>query len=375
MGGTVFVLGAGASYGDTLQFYPDYPDTTTAPPPNPPLTNQFFDAKHLYGEPEEVAKDYSRLVTHIRNHWGIEGPFGSSSWTSLSIEDVFTSLALLNDFSPAGTNEKVLSQLLLNDLNRYIRRSIAYSTLYRFGTHTRSLAQYLKPEDSVLSFNYDLLMDRELLNDGSGPLQYQNFCAKFLGTDFLDIGESYGEIRELLTEPISPGSNSGPSGPVYGLYLKLHGSLNWFVCPNSACPRSETFAVVRSVPQSLGSSAVGIDFQCNYCHSELNPFLIPPSAQKPVMNNPRLRNIWGNAFAVLANAQKIVVIGFSFQPSDFYAAWLFRYALRYRKDIKVWVVNPDNGRPDFRDRMKGIFINGYDGSCLGFDQINDVIRA
>jgi hypothetical protein len=293
----------------------------------------------------------------------------------LSIEDVFTSLALLNDFSPAGTNEKVLSQLLLNDLNRYIRRSIAYSTLYRFGTHTRSLAQYLKPEDSVLSFNYDLLMDRELLNDGSGPLQYQNFCAKFLGTDFLDIGESYGEIRELLTEPISPGSNSGPSGPVYGLYLKLHGSLNWFVCPNSACPRSETFAVVRSVPQSLGSSAVGIDFQCNYCHSELNPFLIPPSAQKPVMNNPRLRNIWGNAFAVLANAQKIVVIGFSFQPSDFYAAWLFRYALRYRKDIKVWVVNPDNGRPDFRDRMKGIFINGYDGSCLGFDQINDVIRA
>jgi hypothetical protein len=375
MGGTVFVLGAGASYGDTLQFHSGYTGETTAPPPNPPLSNQFFDAEHLHGEPEHVEKEYARLVAHIRNHWGIDRPFGDPPWTALSIEEVFTSLALLNDFSPAGTSEKAISQLLLNDLTRYIRRSIGYSTLFRFGPHTRLLAQQLKPEDSVLTFNYDLLMDQELINDGNGPLQYQNFCAKLLGTDLLDVGDSYREIRERLAEPISPGTTKGPSGPLDGLYLKLHGSLNWFVCPNRACPRSNNFAVVPSVPQCLGSSVLAIDFQCNYCHSVLIPLLVPPLVQKPVMNNPQLRNIWSNAFAVLANASKVVVIGLSFQPSDFYAAWLFRYALEGRKDVKVWVVNPLNEDPGFRDRMKHIFSNGYDDSFLRFDQICEVVRA
>ncbi len=369
------MLGAGASYGDTLQFHPGYPDGTSAPPPNPPLTNQFFDANYLYGQSEEVEKDYSHLVAHIRNHWGIHGPLGGPSWASLSIEEVFTSLALLNDFSPAGTNEKALSQLLLNDLHRYVRRSIGLSTLFRFGTHTRYLAQHLKPEDSVISFNYDLLMDQELLNNGSTPLQYQNFCAKLLGTDILDVGDSYREIRETLTEPVAPGTSKGPSGLPCGLYVKLHGSLNWFVCPNSTCPRSKSFVVVPSVTQCLGSSVLGIDFQCNYCHSELIPFLVPPLVQKPVMNNPQLRNIWGNAFALLANASRIVVIGFSFQPSDFYAAWLFRYALRYTKDAKVWVVNPQNRHREFRDRMKSIFGNGCDTSYADFEQINNVLGA
>lgn len=130
--------------------------------------------------------------------------------------------------------------------------------------------------------------------------------------------------------------------------------------------------MVQSVPQCLGSSVFGIDFQCNYCHSELIPFLVPPLVRKPVLNNPQLRNIWSNAFAVLANTSKIVVIGFSFQASDFYAAWLFRYALKGRTDVKVWIVNPHNPNPDFQDCMKRIFPCGYNGVFLGFHQIREV---
>jgi len=48
----------------------------------------------------------------------IDEPFGGPTWASLSIEEVFTSLALLNDFSPPGTNDRALSQLLLNDLDQ-----------------------------------------------------------------------------------------------------------------------------------------------------------------------------------------------------------------------------------------------------------------
>ena len=375
MSGTVFVIGAGASYGDTLQFHAGYPDETEGPPSNPPLTNQFFDPMRLQDEPGEVEQKYASMFAHIRRHWDIDQRLGDPPWTELSIEEVFTSFALRSDFSSAGTDEKAVSQLLLNDLTRYIRRTIAYSTAFRFGTYTRFLAQQLKPEDSVLSFNYDLLMDQELLSVENSALQYQNFCVKLLGIDLFDTGAAYQEIRESLTEPISPGSNSGPSACAHGLYIKLHGSLNWFACPNAACPRAKNFVVVPSVPQCLLVSAVGVDFQCNYCHTELVPFLVPPLVQKPVMTNPALRNIWSNAFAVLANASRIVVIGLSFQPSDFYAAWLFRHALNGRRDVKVWVVNPDNKNPTFRDRLRGIFRNGYDDSFFRIDEIANVLQS
>jgi len=375
MGGTVFVLGAGASFGDALEFQDGYSGDKAQVPPRPPLTNQFFDATHINGDPHEIEQQNRPLISHIRHHWGITETLGEGAWNFLSIEEVFSALALLNDFSPPSSDEKANSQLLLNDLTRFIRRSISMSTLFRFGTHTQRLAQHLKPNDSVINFNYDLLMDQELLVN-KGPLQYQNFSVKFFGTDLIDPGAGYHDIRQFLTEPISAGSTNGPSGPAEGLYLKPHGSLNWFTCPNTGCPRSRSFVVLTSITQCLASSAWSINFQCNYCHSELTALLVPPLSQKPIMNNPHLRNIWGNAFAVLANAAKIVIIGFSFQPSDFYAAWLFRYGLHYRQDARVLVVNPANKSDSaFQVRMESIFGTRYDGTWTEFDQLDQIISA
>jgi hypothetical protein len=372
MGATVFVLGAGASYGDPLEFMPGYTGDPSAAPPQPPLTNQFFLKGHLNGDPKEIEERFGHLFWHIRKHWRIVDVLGGDQWRSLSIEDVFSSLSLLNEFAPPGTDEKATSRLLLNELTRFIRRTISMSTLYRFGPYTETLARSLKAGDSVISFNYDLLMDQEFFGNES-PLQYQNFCVKFLGTDLIDTGREYDPIRRSLTEPVAPGTNGGPSGPLDGLYLKLHGSLNWFTCPNPLCPKSRSFVVLNSVSQCLAVSAFSTDFQCGYCQGELTALLVPPLAQKPVMNNPHLRNIWGNAFGVLANASRVVIIGFSFQPSDFYAAWLFRYALRYRPDTRVVVVNPDNKKEEFQERMRGLFGDRYDGRWHHFDQVGEML--
>jgi hypothetical protein len=373
MGGTVFVLGAGASFGDTLRFNPGSNDEHTEIPPQPPLTHQFFDAQHLNGEPAEIEERFGPLFRHIRQNWNINEPLGSAAWSNLSIEDV-SSLAILNDFSPFGTDQKALSQIYLNDLTQYIRRGIGISTMFRYGTHCRALAQKVTRFDSVINFNYDLLMDQEFLKP-RGPRQYQNFSVKFLGTDLVDPGPGYKDIRESLTYPVSPASNRGPSGPTEGLYLKPHGSLNWFICPNPACPRSRDFTILPSIAQCLAISTWDVNFQCNYCHGELSTLIVPPLTQKPVMNNPHLRNVWGNAFAVLANAARVVIIGFSFQPSDFYAAWLFRYALKYRPDAKVLVVNPANTDTSFQARMKAIFGHHYDGTWTAFSQIDEIVQS
>jgi len=133
--------------------------------------------------------------------------------------------------------------------------------------------------------------------------------------------------------------------------------------------------VSQAIAQCLGSSTFSIDFQCNYCHEDLTTLLVPPLAQKPILGTPYLRNLWSNVFAVLANAARIVIIGFSFQPSDFYASWLFRYALRHNRDAKVLVVNPDNAKDEFRNRMRAIFGDQYDGRWTGVQQINDIIQT
>jgi hypothetical protein len=372
MSGTVFVLGAGASYGDTLEFFSGYTGDAADVPPSPPLTEGFFNAEHIRGDLYEIEQQYSGLVAHIREHWGFRGPFGRGQWASLSIEDVFTSLALQNDFLPSESDDRALSQVLLNSLAQYIRQRIAYCTLFRFGVYTKALAEQLKPEDSILTFNYDLLMDRELL-DSSGSLHYQNFGVKFLGRDLVNVDKDYNQTRARLTMPAGV-------GPVAGLYLKLHGSLNWFKCANTACPNSKIVVLISSVPQALGSSALGIPFQCNYCHSQLSAYLVPPLAQKRVVTDPFLRNVWGNAFALLEAATRVIVIGVSFQPSDFYAAWLFRYALNHRADVKILVVNPLNEPTHplhgaFRERMKSIFAHGYDDTFQRFDQIAEIIEA
>jgi hypothetical protein len=178
MSNTVFVLGAGASFGDTLRFGRGYKGDVSETPPNPPLANQFFDSAHVNGESDAVEENNWELFRYIRNQWGITEPLGTRPWESLSIEDVFSSLALLHDFSPVGTNEHARSRLLLNRLTGYIRRSISLSTIFRYGLYARTLVRNLKPTDSVINFNYDLLVDQEFLMNPNA-LQYQNFSVKF----------------------------------------------------------------------------------------------------------------------------------------------------------------------------------------------------
>ena len=353
MAETVFILGAGSSFGDTFFSNDD------TPRPNPPLIYQFFDSRYWQGEAEDFTQGrYAHLIRRISNHWGIKDEFGSGKWRALSLEDVFTTFAIENEFAPIGTEEKAYSQLFLSDLKRYIRRAIGYSTAFRMGKFTQLLASELKENDSIITFNYDLLMDQELLRKENGRFQYQNFHVKFLRSSLFEESEA------LLKGA--------------GLYLKMHGSLNWFGCTNEACPQFGHVQVFTSVGQCLGSSILGVDFKCDRCESPLDAILIPPLLNKPIMREKVFRVIWGNAYSTISRAKNIVVIGFSFPPTDFYAAWLFRAALQRNEEAKIWMVNPSNKashplHDSFRERMESIFVNGYNDKYYMFDQLEEIL--
>jgi hypothetical protein len=85
---TVFVLGAGASFGDTLVSKGEDEES----PSRIPLINQFFDSAYMFDEPSVVESTYSGLVEYIKKGWRIRDVFGTGRWRSLDLEDVFTDL-------------------------------------------------------------------------------------------------------------------------------------------------------------------------------------------------------------------------------------------------------------------------------------------
>ncbi len=145
---TVFILGAGASHGDTLVDLFDDKETAC----RIPLTNQFFQSEYLGGEIEDIKRDYHDLLDYIKFGWNNYYPLGSESWRSLNLEDVFTSLAIENEFAPSDTDDKAQTQLLLSSFKKYIRKLIGTHSLNRYGRFTRELVKSLKTQDSIITF-------------------------------------------------------------------------------------------------------------------------------------------------------------------------------------------------------------------------------
>jgi hypothetical protein len=119
---------------------------------------------------------------------------------------------------------------------------------------------------------------------------------------------------------------------------------------------------------------------CLSCGSEMLPLLIPPLLHKPISDNGTIRAIWGLARQRLEVASKLVLVGFSAAPTDFYAAWLVRSTVGVRNDVEVFVVNPDNdpqalGNAEFNRRMGELFPRGFDARFRNFSQIDDILTA
>lgn len=352
---TVYVLGAGASYGDSLKMSDEQTwkqrcriDVNTEADPatatNPPVITGFFNEKFLWWTyPERIEKLYPEMINYIRRRWSIKGAFGTGDWLSVNLEDVFTSAAIDLEFNPPGTNAHAQSQLLLNHIKRHISFVLGRCTICRYGEYTRALVNGLDETDTIINFNYDLLVDQELItsSDGryfprNGFYQYHNFADVILDKPFNDY--AYSETLR--------GKNTGS-----GLYLKMHGSLNWTTCTNPSCARSKTIKI-EDVFSSLvlRNSPTGGPPRCNTCQGEVSTVIIPPLLNKPILNQPVIRNIWSNALHALRQAQRIVIIGYSFPATDFYTEWLFRSA-RIDEDTIVQVINPLNN-PKHKDKQE-----------------------
>ena len=187
---------------------------------------------------------------------------------------------------------------------------------------------------SILTFNYDMCVEMALDNK-KVPYVY---C--------LTVGEPVAELQ----------------------LLKLHGSLNWSRC--SECEKTAAWPLAQILesmysrwrregwPSTSTKTAPRLRFfdelvKRNHCHGgKTQELLIVPPSWNKLGKYADIRTVWAAAIDVLKQAENIVVIGYSWPPSDHFFSYL--YALGTAGDTllrRFLVVDPE---AETIERFKGM---------------------
>jgi hypothetical protein len=204
--------------------------------------------------------------------------------------------------------------------------------------HHRQLVEALAPRDTVISFNYDCVIDHALKAFGIGKWSAQ------YGYGFADPQRVVG--HDHWDAPDAPTSENASIN-----LLKLHGSLNFFPFPVDG---GEIRLRERPYRQT-GNEVYEI---------------IPPEFAKRI-DRPEFQVLWKRAERALRLARRIVLVGFSFTPTDMHVDSFFRTALAGNTKIEhLIIVNPSE---DDRRRVRTVFstVLGRDVRVVQFDYFRE----
>jgi hypothetical protein len=385
---TVYLLGAGASHG-----YQDSPTVVS-----PPLAADFFETFFKLQIAQDLGTKIGWLINYVRDRYGID-PERFMNFR-MNVEEFMTQL---EDGISAYFEQRVGDPNLgtLEMVESQVKVAVYDQTLFLF-THVlneitngpvydgyRRLIERLTPEDTVVTFNWDVLLDRALL-DCSPWRPDDGYAVRF---------SSIFDEKWRLPERWRPNAR---------VLLKLHGSTNWltrYVSRNlqTGCrtmlqresglaalrfsvetDRTVDDVLKRGYPKFKPEFQLDLGIAANlnpaslqplcfvkgerwfptfknrfrkgygsltYFYSPLDPnhgVATSPLIVAPVKNKGYedfegvLGPIWETAKQRIAQASRVCVIGFSFPPTDVRARSLFS---RVKHQRTIEVVDPYPSRP------------------------------
>ncbi len=218
---------------------------------------------------------------------------------------------------------KVLKELLREGDKRYIDCFAEY-LVDKASVRKNGGYRFTDPV-SVISLNWDILLDdsiKKAIDRKYKDRAVVDYCCYISSLDEDDDSDMPG--LEML----------GRNGFNVKL-LKLHGSFNWLQCPK--CQRAYVDFCNKI---SLDRYSDGVN--CRHCSdyfgngssNELKSNLIMPTFLKNLLN-PQYKLIWQNAGIELAEAKKIVFIGYSLPVDDFEMRQLLARMVRNNAEIEV----------------------------------------
>jgi hypothetical protein len=269
---------------------------------------------------EEVL--YSKEYSHLKEFIGKRFP--KTPINDLNMEEVITHLELILEgfrWDPGEVSTQYQARM---EFSRYVKNRLKLGSKNPICEKHLTLFKEIKNEESIITLNYDLVVDNVLYylnkngNDElvNGPLRR--------GYMLIEVRTPYGgKLSSSL--PIGKG----------GLYIKLHGSIDWLYCPNPACFNNQHF-----LPNCIDSpdSHNNIGDPCGICGTGYDIAIVPPSMKKSFEKFPKLGLLWHVAFEKLRGAETIIMIGMSLPESDYYLRWLIREAMIKRDKPPILIV-------------------------------------
>jgi NAD-dependent SIR2 family protein deacetylase len=128
------------------------------------------------------------------------------------------------------------------------------------------------------------------------------------------------------------------------LLCKLHGSLNLCLNADNALSVEASIAMVHADFRGRESTVLPLICANNYLKDyglASTPLIVPPTLYKqPSVSE--FEAIWDTASEAMATADRLVVIGYSFPPSDTYMKYFFGSALVKNVDLpRIDIVDPN----------------------------------
>lgn len=220
----------------------------------------------------------------------------------------------------------------------YLIFSLLQRNLSRLtNNYYRQLFDLCDNDPQVISLNYDIIADNALVG----------WADSRVGPAFPDYGT---EISTSLYGQF----------PKSGRLLKLHGSLNWYYCRGCSqlyvgVAESGKFHKVLEelyVEDPLEPRYSCQGSQCRDCGDNVTPILITPSHERDY-RNPRITDVWRQAEQMLANADHVIIIGYSLPGEDNYVSSLLSTHLANLPPERVTVIENDPTNATIRQNSVG----------------------
>lgn len=185
--------------------------------------------------------------------------------------------------------------------------------------------------DSIITFNYDTLVDAAMIRVGVRP--------------------EYALAKAQERRKPFPSSASVK-------LLKLHGSAGWSHCPR--CSDDSVF-----VFDDFTSSKTK---PCDAEHAPMSPLIVPPTWDKGA-GRSHLASVWRAAWEELRTAQRLFIVGYSAPPSDRYFRYFLASALANNYELhEVVVVTDEAGRSRAAETYKALFAGAATDHRLSFPE-------
>jgi hypothetical protein len=332
----VVILGAGATLGAS------FAGSATV---RPPLNADFFtQLQRAGGKHQEIVGKVMKDVVDL---------FGPNF--SLTLEEYFSQLESMIDatrLAPKGIAKLTGADLrnrrerLMKGLAAVLEASTDEAIRAKDGcTRHRNLVNYLKPRDTIISFNYDCVMDDALRREGDNKWSARYGYAFSRPSRVAEIGDKHWS-------PNTPAPNR--ESTIY--LLKPHGSINWQL-PAAA---DGEIVLKQRLHQQRGTPRFTI---------------IPPGWAKREQDEPIFEDLWRKVERALRSARRIAVVGFSFTPTDLHVEAVVRLAIARGPGLKTLVIaNPSKSD---RRRIRSVFSRQLEQGAVvrQYDDFNEFVKA